>query len=72
MKKLLALAMTAVFCLGVSAQCPHKKNCQKNCPKCEQCDKKDCKKKCNKDCKDCKNCKKQCPNKSGKKCPAKK
>lgn len=61
MKKLLALAMTAVFCLGVSAQCPLKKNCQKNCPKCEQCDKKDCKKKCNKDCKDCKNCKKQCP-----------
>lgn len=61
MKKLLALAMTAVFCLGVSAQCPLKKNCQKNCPKCEQCDKKDCK-----------NCKKQCPNKSGKKCPAKK
>lgn len=45
MKKLLALAMTAVFCLGVSAQCPLKKNCQKNCPKCEQCDKKDYKKK---------------------------
>ena len=53
MKKLVVLALAAIFALSVSAQCPEKKGCKKQCPKTE-CPQKSCKK--DKDCKkdDCK------------------
>ena len=52
MKKFMLMALTAVFALSVSAQCPEKKEKTECCKK----DKKDCKK--NK--KDCKKKKKAC------------
>lgn len=69
MKKLMVLALAAIFTLGVSAQCPQKKECKKQCPKTE-CPQKPCKKQ--KDCKDCKDCKKECKKSDCKKqCPKK-
>lgn len=53
MKKIMMMAAMALFCIGVSAQCPDKKKkCDK--PKTEQCCKKKkgdcCKKKCQSKC----------------------
>lgn len=58
MKKFMLMALTAVFALSVSAQCPEKKGdcCKKEKTECCKKDKKDCKK--NK--KDCKKKKKAC------------
>ena len=56
MKKFMLMALTAVFALSVSAQCPEKKGdcCKKEKTECCKKDKKDCKKKkkaCKKACK---------------------
>ena len=47
MKKFMLMALTAVFALSVSAQCPEKKGdcCKKEKTECCKKDKKDCKKK---------------------------
>ena len=68
MKKIMMLALTAMFAFTVSAQTPVKKQCCKGnkteCPqKCKDCPQKckDCKKACDKKCADCpkaKTCKK--------------
>lgn len=52
MKKFMLMALTAVFALSVSAQCPEKKGdcCKKEKTECCKKDKKDCKKN-KKDCK---------------------
>lgn len=60
MKKIMMMAAMALFCIGVSAQCPDKKKkCDK--PKTEQC----CKKKCGEKKGD--GCKKKCQSKCGNK-----
>lgn len=66
MRKILLLAMTAIFTLSMSAQCPKKEGCcQKQKTECCQKDKSD--KKCDK-CKKAKKCKKTKKCKKGKKC----
>ena len=56
MKKFMLMALTAVFALSVSAQCPEKKGdcCKKEKTECCKKDKNDCKKN-KKDCKKTKN-----------------
>lgn len=68
MKKIMMMAAMALFCIGVSAQCPDKKKkCDK--PKTEQCCKKKkgdcCKKKCGE--KKGEGCKKKCQSECGNK-----
>lgn len=68
MKKIMMMAAMALFCIGVSAQCPDKKKkCDK--PNTEQCCKKKkgdcCKKKCGEKKGD--GCKKKCQSKCGNK-----
>ena len=68
MKKMMLLALTAIFAISVSAQTPVKKECCKKdkvefCQK--KCDKK-AEKKCDKKCE--KKCDKKCTKKGDKKC----
>ena len=60
MKKLMTLAAAALFCIGLSAQCPQKKcgNCEKKTEQCDQ--KKKCEKKGKECCKTGKKCKQAC------------
>ncbi len=64
MKKIMMLALTAMFAFTVSAQTPVKKQCCKgNKTECPQKSCKDCPQKC-KDCpQKCKDCKKACDKK---------
>lgn len=64
MKKIMMLALTAMFAFTVSAQTPVKKQCCKgNKTECPQKSCKDCPQKCN-DCpQKCKDCKKACDKK---------